>query len=172
MAEHDTSFSKTGEESPSKWSNVIKNSEQTATEPMKIYMLNTVKEELSEDGLVRRYRFGKKDHKKRNRTIMMVGESGTGKSTLINMMLNYMLGVKWEDNIRFEIIPNELNKYTNESQTTAITAYEIFGLEDLSVPFSLTVIDTPGHGDTGGIVKDKCLAQNLYKLLKSLKGIY
>ncbi|XP_035286539.1 uncharacterized protein LOC118234239 [Anguilla anguilla] len=100
----------------------------------------------------------------------MVGETGTGKSSLINMMVNYMLGVNWEDKIRFEIIPVEGESDQTESQTTAITAYEIYGLEELSVPFSLTVIDTPGYGDTRD--KDfKNIAQNLYTLLKSVSGV-
>ncbi|KAJ8335262.1 hypothetical protein SKAU_G00409010 [Synaphobranchus kaupii] len=171
MAECYTSSSMTREESTSKWSDVIKNSKLIATEPMKIYVLNTVKKELSEDGLVRKYTFGKKDNKQRNRTIMLVGQTGTGKSALINMMLNYMLVVKWEDNVRFQIIPDEGERLQTQSQTSAITAYEIFGLEDLSLPFSLTVIDTPGYGDTKGPETDKSIAQNLYTLFNSSNGV-
>ncbi|KAJ8253910.1 hypothetical protein COCON_G00205220 [Conger conger] len=52
-------------------SGVMKNSEQIATEPIQIYLLNTVKEDLNEDGQVRRYTFGRKNPEKQNRTIMM-----------------------------------------------------------------------------------------------------
>ncbi|XP_069101783.1 uncharacterized protein [Argopecten irradians] len=38
------------------------------------------------------------------RTIMMIGATGSGKSTLIDGMLNHLLGVKWEDDFRFKII--------------------------------------------------------------------
>uniref|UniRef100_A0A0E9WGL9 Septin-type G domain-containing protein n=1 Tax=Anguilla anguilla TaxID=7936 RepID=A0A0E9WGL9_ANGAN len=133
MAQSHTSYSTTREEVTSKWSDVIKNSVQIATEPKQTYLLNTAK---IPDGAARRYTFGRKDPNKRKRTIMMVGEIGTGKSALINMMVNYMLGVKWEDKIRFEIIPDEGTVRQTESQTIAITAYENFGLEELSVPFS------------------------------------
>ncbi|XP_064204917.1 uncharacterized protein LOC135262056 [Anguilla rostrata] len=170
MAQSHTSYSTTREEVTSKWSDVIKNSVQIATEPKQTYLLK-VQESLNEEGVVRRYTFGKKDPQIRNRTIMMVGETGTGKSALINMMVNYILGVKWEDKIRFEIIPDESKRHQIESQATVITAYEIFGLEELSVPFSLTVIDTPGYGDTRGLDKDKNIAQNLYTLLESLSEI-
>ncbi|KAG5843000.1 hypothetical protein ANANG_G00183830, partial [Anguilla anguilla] len=162
MAQSHTSYSTTREEVTSKWSNVIKNSVQIATEPKQTYLLNTAK---IPDGAGRRYTFGRKDPNKRNRTIMMVGETGTGKSALINMMVNYMLGVKWEDKIRFKIIPDESKIPQTESQATVVTAYEIFGLEELSVPFSLTVIDTPG------LDKDKNIAQNLYTFLESLSDI-
>ncbi|KAJ8273732.1 hypothetical protein GJAV_G00104910 [Gymnothorax javanicus] len=171
MAQSHTSCSETGREAVSQWSDVIKSSIQiTASGPRETYLLNTVREDLSKDGLIRRCRFGSKDPATRNRTIILVGETGTGKSTLINMMLNYILGVKWEDKVRFEIIRDEGGRPQTESQTTTITAYEIHGLESLSVPFSLTVIDTPGFGNTEGPEKDKITVQNLHMLLKSFSG--
>ncbi|XP_035286626.1 uncharacterized protein LOC118234296 [Anguilla anguilla] len=170
MAQSHTSYSTTRGEVTSKWPDVIKNSVQIATEPKQTYLLNTAKIALNKDGTARTYTFIRKDLK-RNRTIMMVGETGTGKSSLINMMVNYMLGVKWEDKIRFEIIPDESKRPQTESQATVITAYEIFGLEELSVPFSLTVIDMPGYGDTRSLDKDKQIAQNLYTFLESLSDV-
>ena len=154
-----------------RWSDVIKNSTQITSEPIQRYLLNTVKENLEEDGLVRRYTFGRNYHERRNRTILMMGETGSGKSTLINRMLNYMLGVKWEDNIRFEITPEEVKRPQTQSQTKPITAYEILGLDELPVPFSLTVIDTPGFGDTRGLENYKEIVHNLDTLLKSARGI-
>ncbi|XP_064204948.1 uncharacterized protein LOC135262067 isoform X2 [Anguilla rostrata] len=168
MAQSHTSYTMTRDGAASKWSDVIKNSKQIATELIRTYLLNTVETALNEDGTAWRYTFGRKDPNKRNRTIMMVGETGTGKSALINMMVNYMLGVKWEDKIRFEIIPEKGKRLQSESHTSAITAYEIYGLEELSVPFSLTVIDTPGYGNTGGLEKDKIISENLCTFLKSL----
>ncbi|XP_035284131.1 uncharacterized protein LOC118232963 [Anguilla anguilla] len=171
MAQSCLRYSATKKETTSKWSDIIKNSVQTATEPKHIYLLNTVKRALNKDETARRYTFGRKDPNKRNRTIMMVGETGTGKSALINRMVNYILGVEWEDKIRFEIIPDDGKRSQTESQDTEINAYEIFGLDKLSVPFSLTVIDTPGYGNTRGLDKDKNIAQNLYIFLKSSSDV-
>ena len=38
---------------------------------------------------------------------MLVGATGTGKSTLVDGMVNYILGVKWEDPFRFTTIDME-----------------------------------------------------------------
>ncbi|XP_052248229.1 oocyte zinc finger protein XlCOF7.1-like isoform X2 [Dreissena polymorpha] len=38
------------------------------------------------------------------KTIMMIGETGTGKSTMIDGMVNYILGVKWTDHFRYTVV--------------------------------------------------------------------
>uniref|UniRef100_A0A8C8F9P1 Septin-type G domain-containing protein n=1 Tax=Oncorhynchus tshawytscha TaxID=74940 RepID=A0A8C8F9P1_ONCTS len=135
------------------------------------HLLMTEKEILHDSENIRRWTFGKKDPSKMNRTILMMGETGAGKSTLINVMVNYILRVDWEDKYRFEIIADESQSQTS-SQTTAITVYEIFGHEGDHIPFSLTIIDTPGFGDTSGIEQDKLITKNLQELFQSPKGVH
>jgi Tfp pilus assembly pilus retraction ATPase PilT len=40
------------------------------------------------------------------KTILLVGATGSGKTTWINSMVNYVLGVKWDDPFRF-MLPDE-----------------------------------------------------------------
>ena len=89
------------------------------------------------------------------RVFLVVGATGAGKSTLINAITNYVLGVKWEDNFRFQLVSNEKGKSQAHSQTEWITAYTFHWQKDFPFKFSLTVIDTPGFGDTRGLERDQ-----------------
>ncbi|XP_067234349.1 uncharacterized protein [Chanodichthys erythropterus] len=117
--------------------------------------------------------FGERDNDKPHKTILMVGETGTGKTTLINTIVNYMLGVQREDKVWFEITDDHQSLQTSDesvhSQTSSITVY---GFHDQKSPVDLTIIDTPGYGDTRGIEKDKQIAESLLRLCTSEKQIY
>uniref|UniRef100_A0A3Q2P0H9 Septin-type G domain-containing protein n=1 Tax=Fundulus heteroclitus TaxID=8078 RepID=A0A3Q2P0H9_FUNHE len=132
-----------------------------------LYKLKLEKKEL---GPLTRVTFGKKSTKI-NKTMLLVGETGAGKSTLINTMVNYTLGVKWEDKIWFQII-NEEGGNQSDSQTSDVIVYEIFGFEGQTLPFSLTIIDTPGFGDTRGIEHDAIVSHRLFDLFRSADGVH
>ncbi|KAI9559783.1 hypothetical protein GHT06_013789 [Daphnia sinensis] len=84
--------------------------------------------------------FYRRDHK----IIMLVGATGSGKSTLIDGMMNYILGVHWNDPFRFKCVRE------THSQTSCVTAYTIRHQDGMSIPYSITIIDTPGYSkDTG-----------------------
>ncbi|XP_041949249.1 uncharacterized protein LOC121709700 isoform X2 [Alosa sapidissima] len=104
-----------------------------------------------------------------NKTIMVVGATGSGKTTLINGMINYILGVEWEDNHRFKLINEETSKTQACSQTSNVTAYQIHHTDEFQVPYSLTIIDTPGFGDTRGIKQDKEITEKIRNFF-SVKG--
>jgi energy-coupling factor transporter ATP-binding protein EcfA2 len=97
---------------------------------------------------------------KPERVLMVVGATGAGKSTLINGMANYVMGVTWNDTFRFKVVKDEGNRSQAESQTRNITAYTFYSM---NLPYNLTVIDTPGFGDTGGIERDKYIAAQIKK---------
>lgn len=94
------------------------------------------------------------------KVLMVLGATGAGKSTLINGMINYIFGVNWKDNFRFKLITEEAKSQAH-SQTSSITAYTIYHMDGSQVEYNLTIIDTPGFGDTSGLERDKKITEQI-----------
>ena len=90
------------------------------------------------------------------KVLLMVGATGSGKSTLINSMVNHIMGVAWEDDFRFKVAMDDL-------QTNHVTAYTFHPMDGLAVPYTFTIIDTPGFGATEGVKRDKEISEQLKK---------
>ncbi|WAR30940.1 hypothetical protein MAR_033482 [Mya arenaria] len=102
----------------------------------------------------------------KEKTIMLIGATGTGKSTLVDGIVNYILGVNWDDPFRFTIIDledEEKQRETNQalSQTEWITRYTIFPEKGSRVSYCLNIIDTPGFGDTRGLQRDQEIVEQI-----------
>ncbi|XP_014835649.1 PREDICTED: uncharacterized protein LOC106913591, partial [Poecilia mexicana] len=147
---------------------IISNSDVISPGTPVVYQLKTRKETVE---TLTRVTFGKKKQSKPNKTILLVGETGAGKSTLINALVNYAMGVTFEDKAWFQIVEDE-NRSQTESQTSDVIVYQIFGFEGKTLPFSLTIIDTPGYGDTRGIEYDVIISERLFQLFQSKNGIH
>ena len=51
------------------------------------------------------------------KVLMVVGATGAGKTMLINGMVNYILGIKWEDKFRFKLVVEDSKVSQTQSQT-------------------------------------------------------
>ena len=84
--------------------------------------------------------------------LMVVGETGTGKTTLLNCYLNYLLGVEISDKFRYKLICEIPSKFreNEKCQTSEVRIYKIKG----PVGKPIIIVDTPGFGDTYEIKND------------------
>ncbi|XP_052232780.1 uncharacterized protein LOC127845722 [Dreissena polymorpha] len=113
-----------------------------------------------------------KDANWQEKTILMIGETGTGKSTLVDGLANFILGVTWNDNFRFTIVnleEEEQQKIKNQalSQTEWITCYTIHPQDGSRLPYTINIIDTPGFGDTRGIERDQEIVEQIRELFSA-----
>ena len=108
-------------------------------------------------------------------TILIVGVTGAGKSTLIDAIANFYYNVRYEDEFRLKLVDlleGEMKKTRNQavSQTDEITVYKLPHLPNGNASqIRLTIIDTPGVADTRGIKQDKLLLEKLRYLFESGK---
>ena len=95
--------------------------------------------------------------------LLVVGETGTGKTTLLNSMTNYLLGIKYNDLLRVKMI---LENATSDAHsiTSSVNLCQIKPNKKI-FPFPVRFIDTPGFGDTGGLKVDKDNTKKLWKFL-------
>ncbi|CAG0906596.1 unnamed protein product, partial [Darwinula stevensoni] len=77
---------------------------------------------------------------------------------MINGLTNYVYGIEWKDDFRFKIITEKGDVNADDkahSQTKGISAYSFNWRQGMRIPYTLTVIDTPGFGDCEGLHKDE-----------------
>ncbi|XP_057365083.1 uncharacterized protein LOC130685824 [Daphnia carinata] len=156
---------------------VRRTSKKSSTGPgIDIYELPLKKRHNAKVQGVGHYVFGEPSYlavigKRRQRTILVLGATGSGKSTLINALVNYVLGVEWEDDFRFKLIDEPTDKSQAHSQTDLVTTYDLYEMKGSRLGYSLTVVDTPGFGDTSGIERDKKIMQQIKDYFQSPHGI-
>ncbi|KAA8577583.1 hypothetical protein FQN60_010582, partial [Etheostoma spectabile] len=140
-------------------------SEKMNSDSPSVYKLTLTEEDMNIGGC-RRFSFGK-ESTRQNHTIMLFGVTRSGKSTLINAMINYIVGVEWKDTFRFRLVDEDQSRSQAEGQTSEVTVYKINHQEGFKINYSLTVVDTPGFGDTGGIERDEEIIGHLCNLFSA-----
>ncbi len=139
-------------------------SEEITSGSPSTYKLRMREEMRRTEGMIARQSIGKPYRIGRGETekvFMVVGATGAGKTTLINGMVNYILGVEWKDDFRFKLITEETQQSQAHSQTQDITAYTFHPMKGSPIPFTFTIIDTPGFGGTEGLKRDKKITEQI-----------
>lgn len=130
------------ESSPRLAETMLYTSEELSSGSPSIYRLRMRDEMRRGEAMIARqsigkpYRIGRGEIEK---VFMVVGATGAGKSTLVNGMVNYVLGVQWNDEFRFKLITEESKASQAHSQTQYKTAYTFYPMKGSAVPFAFTI---------------------------------
>ncbi|XP_067048130.1 neoverrucotoxin subunit alpha-like [Acropora muricata] len=100
------------------------------------------------------------------KVLMVIGSTGSGKITTVNAMINYVLGVQWNDDFRLKMI-DERSSNQAHSVTKIASCYTLSYMEGFKVPYNLTIVDTHGFGDTRGIEHDKVLTEQIRRIFNT-----
>jgi GTP-binding protein EngB required for normal cell division len=96
-------------------------------------------------------------------TVVILGRTGDGKSTLVDMLKNYFENKSFHDKVQIKNKPEYNNGGQRTSKTNACTTYD-FANHIGKFQF----IDTPGMSDTGGVERDNA---NVSMILEKLTNI-
>ncbi|XP_060590329.1 uncharacterized protein LOC132745432 [Ruditapes philippinarum] len=147
---------------------------QKGTPERRSLPITQVENSRNNDAMTQKFELGtmNRNFEGNEKTIMLVGETGAGKSTMLDGMVNYILGVNFSDTFRYTIVhmeEDELKKQDNQafSQTDWITQYTLFPERGGRIEYALNIIDTPGFGDTRGQKRDKKLVDQIHTLFSS-----
>jgi len=129
------------------------------------YLQKIEKNSIYEYYLYKNEKFVEEEEKKCI-SILLVGETGVGKTTFLNSFINFILKVNYSDNFRYLLV-NEADSKC-KSQTKTVNIYHIKSHN--SYP-PIKIIDTPGFGDTSGIEFDKKIAKMIFEKFKEIKEL-
>ena len=101
------------------------------------------------------------------KVVIAVGLKGSGKTTFVNGLSNKVYSVNWNDNFRLKMISEEGDQDLSQSCTKMVTSCTFHFDEGFSVPFTLTVIDTPGFDEGDVTQSDRDVMTQIHAFLRA-----
>jgi GTP-binding protein EngB required for normal cell division len=107
-----------------------------------------------------------------DKRILLMGGTGSGKTTWLNGMANHLFGIDRADDFRFKIVTDDdepgRSGGTSQafSQTRDVTFYKFEWQPGFPCDFSVVVIDTPGFGDTDGLERDQEIEEHVRAIFR------
>ena len=103
------------------------------------------------------------EQKEKAITILLVGETGSGKTTLINSFVNFLMGVTINQNYRYVVSNIDSRPIESHFQTTEEVS--IYNIKTKDGKY-YQILDTPGFGNIEGINRDKIIFEKISKTLR------
>ena len=101
---------------------------------------------------------------KREITILLVGETGVGKTSVLNWIANTLLGVSpGQYDLQIHDAANEAGGSGRHSQTNRAQKYTLTSRNG----FAVHILDTPGLADTRGLAQDDMHKKSISEAIKS-----
>ncbi|XP_042858105.1 uncharacterized protein LOC122244303 [Penaeus japonicus] len=142
------------------------------TEGVKLYELQTKAIQRDEDKKIQVVTIGPANDREVI-AVLLLGETGAGKTRLINTLVNIAYGVHLTDDFRFALKDQMVlgSKSHIHSQTDYVTAYLIYHMDGMLINRNLMIIDTPGFCDTRSIEYQNRVTERLSSFLLTDFGI-
>ena len=98
---------------------------------------------------------------KRYYTLLVMGETGSGKTSLLDAFVNYLSNINYEDPWRYKLVDENdtVNLDEGKSQTSDIETFYVNYQREDGEEINIKIIDTPGFGDTSGVLKDNIIIE-------------
>lgn len=112
-------------------------------------------------------------------TIVLLGSSGAGKTTTVQVLLKYKLIKQNDVNGMITLAPSvplrkEHSQFVAKASTKSVTKYVSaipMELADYGYSKEIYLVDTPGFFDTGGLVVDACNSLSTIDVLGTASSI-